>query len=360
MITISIGILAYNEEQGIARTIASTLSQQLGAISDDPGEHPVRAQLVIVPNGCKDSTAQRAQEAIDQLQPAGDNQAGFFDARVCELTEPGKENAWNHFVDEFSAPEADMLVFMDADIKLAHDRVLYNLVNTLANHPECTVAGGTPVKQIHHKEHKSAADRLSIGATSLRRGMKGMFAGCLYCGRAEVIRSMYLPTVLMGEDAFVRAMIVTEGFTKKDNPDLVIRDHEAQVIFDPYMKPSEVVRNKTRRVLGLSINAIIYDKLWAESSPSKPAGALMRELQEQDPQWSQKLVKDSFASRGFWAVPRHFIYKQFLQLKHHPLKSRLKLLPVAIATLPLNALAVIKANRRVAKGEIRSLWNKAE
>lgn len=360
MITISIGILAYNEEQGIARTIASTLSQQLGAVSDDQGEHAVRAQLVIVPNGCKDSTAQRAQEAIDQLKPAGVNQVGFFDARVHELSEAGKENAWNHFVDEFSAPEADMLVFMDADVELAHDRVLYNLVNTLANHTECAVAGGTPVKQIHHKKHKSVADRLSIGATSLRRGRKGMFAGCLYCGRAEVIRSMYLPTVLMGEDAFVRAMIVTEGFTKKDNPDLVIRDHEAQVLFEPYMKPAEVLRNKVRRSLELAINAIIYDKLWAESTPSKPAGALMRELQAQDPQWSQKLVKETFSARGFWAVPKHFIYKQFLQLKHHPLKRRLKLLPVAIATLPLNALAVINANRRVAKGEIRSLWNKAE
>jgi len=360
MITISIGILAYNEEKGIARTVESLLSQQLGTHSQAEGEHPIRAEVVVVPNGCTDKTAAVAQEAVEQLKPVSQEDAGFFAARVCEIKEPGKENAWNNFVDTLSSPDADILVFTDADINLADDRVLYNLINTLLNNEGSVVAGGNPTKHIENKEQKSAKDRLSIGATSLRKGMKGIFAGCLYCGYADTIRSLYLPTVLMGEDAFVRAQIVTKGFTHPGDSDLIVRADDARVIFESYMSPSEIIRNKTRRLIGLSINAIIYTKLWAESTPEKPAGALMRELQQEDPQWSQKLISTTFESRGFWAVPRHQIYKQFLQLKHHPLKGKLKLLPVALATLPLNAIAVIKANRRIAKGEIRSLWNKAE
>ncbi len=360
MITISIGILAYNEEKGIAQTVHSLLSQRLDALSDDEHEHPIRAEIVVVPNGCTDNTAQVAQAAVEQHKPVSEGDAGFFAARVCEIKEPGKENAWNNFVDTFSSRDADILVFTDADIKLADDRVLYNLINTLLNNEGCVVAGGNPTKHIENKDQKSAKDRLSIGATTLRKGMKGIFAGCLYCGYADTIRSLYLPTVLMGEDAFVRAQIVTKGFTDPGNPDLIVRADDAKVIFESYMSPSEIIRNKTRRLIGLSINAIIYTKLWAESTPEKPAGALMRELQAQDPQWSQKLVSSTFESRGFWAVPRHQIYKQFFQLKHHSLTGKIKLFPVALATLPLNAIAVIKANRRIAKGEIRTLWNKAE
>ena len=360
MTTISIGILAYNEEQGIARTIASVLSQRLEAPPGDDHTPGIRAELIIVPNGCKDRTAQIAIEETQTLAPASSQEAGFFHAWVHELDVPGKENAWNHFVDDFSSCDADVLVFMDADIQLAHDRVIYNLIRTLYSHPECVVAGGNPVKHIEHKQHKSAIDRLSIGATTLRRGMQGIFAGCLYAGRADTIRQMYLPTVLMGEDAFVRAMIVTEGFTnKKDNADLIVRANDAEVIFTSYTNLSEILRNKTRRMLELSINAIIYTKLWAESTPEFPAGPLMRELQRNNPNWSQDLVKKTFQSRGFWAVPRQFIYKQFFQLKHHSWPGRLKLLPVAIATLPINAYAVYQANRSVAKGEIRNLWDKS-
>jgi len=360
MITISIGILAYNEENGIAQTIGSTLSQELEALSDSKSECNIRAELIVVPNGCKDKTAQVAQQAIEQLEPPPDQGAGFFAAKVCELQEPGKENAWNHFVEEFSSRDADILVFMDADIKLAHERVLYNLITTLLNTEGCVVAGGNPIKHIENKDQKSAKDLLSIGATTLRKGMKGIFAGCLYCGYADTIRSLYLPTVLMGEDAFVRAQIVTKGFTHPGDENLIVRADDAKVIFESYMSPSEILRNKTRRMLELAINAIIYTKLWAESTPEKPAGELMKELQTQDPNWSQQLVNDTFSARGFWAVPRHHIYKQFLQLKHHSLKNKIKLLPVALATLPLNAIAVYSANRRVAKGEFRSLWNKAD
>ena len=356
MIFISIGILAYNEEKGIAQTVESVLAQNLQCDLYNKSQPEIRAELVVVPNGCKDRTTQVAREAVSKLQASN---PAFDNARVCELEQPGKENAWNTFVNGLSSNDADILVFMDADVRLAHDRVLHNLINTLKNHPECVIAGGNPIKHIEHKKHLNPFDRLSVGATTLRKGMKGIFAGCLYCGYSDFMREMYLPDVLMGEDSFVRAMTVTRGFIQPDDPGLIIRDDDAKVIFEAYTTPSEILRNKTRRMLEASINAILYTKLWAESTAESPAGTLMKQWQAQDPKWSTRLVDETFNARGFWAVPRRFIYDQFLQLKFHRWPRRIKLLPVAIATLPINAYAVYQANRRVAKGEIRNLWDKS-
>lgn len=361
MTTISIGILAYNEEKGIAQTIESVLAQDLQYNSKSGAQHDIRAELIVVPNGCKDQTAQAARDAIGRLhsKPGLEQTSSrFYSAKVCELERAGKEHAWNNFVNGFSDHDADYLVFMDADVTLAHPRVLSTLIEALEANPDLLIAGGNPVKHVELKDKQSTYDRLSIGATSLRKGMKGIFAGCLYCGRTDFLREMYLPQALMGEDAFVRAMTVTRGFTQPDDHNLVERVEEAQVIFESYTAPSEILRNKTRRMLELTINAIIYTKLWAESTAESPAGTLMKQWQAQDPQWSTRLINNTFEERGFWAVPRQFIYKQFLQLKHHSWPVRLKLLPVAIATLPINAYAVVTANRRVARGEIRNLWDK--
>ncbi|HCT45898.1 MAG: hypothetical protein CMJ35_05065 [Phycisphaerae bacterium] len=357
MITISIGILAYNEEKSIAQTIESVLAQCLHIDSNTGVQREIRAELVVVPNGCKDQTARVAQDAITRYFTP-ENSPNFFNARVCELEAAGKENAWNNFVNGFSADDVEYLVFMDADVTLAHPHVISNLIEALETNPELLIAGGNPIKHVELKDKRSTYDRLSIGATSLRKGMKGVFAGCLYCGRANFMREMYLPEALMGEDAFVRAMTVTRGFTQPDDVNLVARVESAEIIFQSYTSPGEILRNKTRRMLELTINAILYTKLWAESTKEAPAGMLMKQWQSQDPQWSARLVHDTFNERGFWAVPRQFIYKQFMQLKHQPWPRRLRYLPVAIATLPINTYAVIQANRWIIRGETRKLWDK--
>jgi hypothetical protein len=163
---------------------------------------------------------------------------------------------------------------------------------------------------------------------------------------------------LLGEDAFIRAMVVTRGFIQTDDALLIKNVPEARVVFEAYQRPSEIIRNKTRRMIELAINAALYTKFWAESTPERPAGTLTKEWFEADPQWSEKYIEEVFAARGRSPIPKAFITSQFRQLSHHRLSRRLGLFPVALATVALNAWAVRKANRAICTGEVRSLWDK--
>lgn len=355
MTNICIGLLAYNEEGGIGCAINSIYQQDLLTASDVGGSSIV--DVVVVPNGCIDRTAEVASKAID-AGIARIGATGRVTGRVVALSEPGKENAWNHFVHEIADPESDYLILMDADVRLEHPGVLSSLVRALEQNPEAVIAGGHTVKHLELKDKKSLLDRVSISAGQLRRGDAGVFAGCLYCGRGDALRAFRLPTVLMGEDAFVRAMIVTRGFTTRDGTGLVIRASDARVVFEAYTGFAEVLRNKTRRMLELTINAIIYTKLWSEATPSEPAGVLTKRWFAENPRWSEELVESEFARRGWFKIPRHFVTSQFHQIRRHPWRKRLVLLPVAAASVPLNALAVWRANRLIHKGQLRGLWDK--
>lgn len=349
---ISIGMLAYNEASGIAATIDSVLDQSIFQSTD--GSYS--CDLVIVPNGCKDDTAGVAARALAEARAEG--RIGSHAVEVSEIAEAGKERAWNHFVHGVSRRDADYLILIDADVRLEHEHVFRDLVACLESTPQAVIAAGKPVKHINLQRRKSVFDRISMGATSLRAGMPGVLAGCLYCGRADVLRSFRLPTALMGEDAFIRAMIVTHGFTRPDDPERIVRVPTARVIFEAYTKPSEIVRNKTRRMLELAINATLYARFWAEATPERPATVLTHEWHAQSPTWSEEYVASEFAKRGRRPVPSRFITSQFRQLRHHRWPKRIALLPVALATLPLNALAVVRANRAYRRGEGRKLWQK--
>jgi glycosyltransferase involved in cell wall biosynthesis len=349
---VSVGILAYNEQDSIRSTIQSVLTQSIIVACE---AHGVRAELIVVPNGCRDNTAEVAAETIEESSGAIGNGAT---ALVSEIPEAGKERAWNHFVHDVSSADAEYLILIDADVRLEHANVLRDLIAALRSNAKAEIAGGVPVKHIELGSRFSLMNRFSVGATSLRLGMKGIFAGCLYCGRARVLRGFRLPTALMGEDAFVRAMVVTSGFTRPNDPRLIDRVPTARVVFEAYTRPSEVLRNKTRRMLELAINSMLYEKFWAEATPERDAGQLTHDWYAANPNWSEDFVRDEFARRGRHPIPSHFVTSQFRQLRLHPWRRRLSLLPVALATLPLNAIAYRRAVRAVRGGGLRKLWDK--
>src|ERR1700719_1670737 len=129
---ISIGILAWNEEAVIGGTLRSLFAQSaLQAPAADLLGHAW--QIVVVPNGCSDQTAEVSRRVIkEQVAQTGRSDISW---EVRELTEAGKSNAWNNFVHVFSDRSATLIVMLDADIEFGERETLANTVKALLADP---------------------------------------------------------------------------------------------------------------------------------------------------------------------------------------------------------------------------------
>ena len=200
------------------------------------------------------------------------------------------------------------------------------------------------------------AGRLSQAASRLRSRNRGNFAGGMYAIRADIARRFRLPAVLLGEDAFLRAMVTTDLFTHPTNPMRVVSPSGASFEFEPYLTPHGVVRNLRRRLIGLSVNAVLYSAFWAHCGPERDAGVLMSEWELSDPQWSQRLVRDAISVRGRWVVPWPIITRHLRMLGGHSPPERIVMAPVAALATLLNIYVAIGANRALRTGDVRELW----
>src|SRR5690348_11417360 len=100
-VCLSLGVLACNEKDSIRRTLESLFRQN---IFEKLWHRHEQCEVVVVANGCSDQTAAIAQDALDHLVRTHE-WAEAISVRVVEIPEPGKCNAWNRFVHEFSSLE---------------------------------------------------------------------------------------------------------------------------------------------------------------------------------------------------------------------------------------------------------------
>src|SRR3954468_15771515 len=117
---LSLGIFAHNEEQNIGATLESLFRQSVLK----PASAKLRitfVEIICLPNGCTDRTAEIAAESGRLLPP-------FVIYRVVDIPQSGKSRTWNLFVHELSDPAADFLILLDADIIFESDDVLEQLL----------------------------------------------------------------------------------------------------------------------------------------------------------------------------------------------------------------------------------------
>jgi transposase len=275
---------------------------------------------------------------------------------VIEVERPSKANAWNVFVHQASDQIADYLIFLDGDVQLLGCHALASLISALEDDSRARIAGARTVKHVAGRRSSNPLLPLSLGASEIRREMPGTFAGCLYCGRGEILRQFCLPTVLVGEDVFVRAMIVTDFFRSEDDPALVISVPDAQVGFEAYTTPLTVFRNLKRRALTLAIDAMLFDLLWAESTAVRHAGVLLLDLDREDPDWSDRWIRKEVRKR-MWRVDAAFHFRKwFVRVGRLSHRRRVLLWPVAAAAGILDTLAEHAAFRDLRRGSVERGW----
>ncbi len=283
---ICLGVLAHNEETNIAATLGDLIKQDLWRC---PEHHP---GLLVVVNGSTDRTADLARQILS---------GSGISHEVVELTVAGKANAWNRFVHELSPADADVLILADADIRLPQSDALRRLVQALTEHPEAFAAVDQPVKDIALHTDQGLRGRLSVAASALANSGPISLCGQLYAARATPLRRIFLPEPMLVEDGFIRAMLLTEGFSKPEDIGRLVRAEGVYHIFEAEMRATTVFRHEKRILIGTVSNLLLFDQARALAGDGVAVGDWLRARTQEDPDWFRKLIRERL---GNWGGPR--------------------------------------------------------
>lgn len=349
---ISIGILAWNEERSIATTIASLMQQSIFAPDAD---QELQIEVLVVPNGCTDQTAAAARNAFLAAQTMG-LLANRIRVEVCEVVEPSKCNAWNRFVHDFSAPDADLLFFMDADIRFLEHRTLENMIRVFKENPEIPAVTDTPVKHIALKENKSVFDRLSLAINRGNQRAPGQLTGQLYALRSEVARGFRIPRGILGEDGFIKYMVVTRLYTAPADNSLIRTAPDSAHVYEGYTRFRDVFAHQRRQAVTVVIISRTLAYLKSTCGPGKDAGQVMASEDARDPEWLIRRLKAEFEGRRRWLIPRHILFARFIRCRHGAWPARIKQALVATVVFGFDLAVFIAANRILRTGRISQAW----
>ena len=297
---ISIGILAWNEATSIARTIETLLHQTLFSAANDCIES---IEVVCVPNGCTDATAAAAEEAFSRC--SGHLDASRIFLRVRELCEGDKANAWNHYIHEFSDPEADYVFLMDADVRLRERDAVHRLLMTLHETPTATVAVPTLIKDIQLRTPSNPWHRLSLWAVDPSKYRAPSLSGALYCARGEALRRIWMPQGLLSEDGFLHGLIATDRLCRAPNPGRIIRAKGVSVVYELSTSVSQILHRDRRMAMGRIMNVLLFREL-AASCGKEGVGEVVRRRNEENHEWALSFVRKQARLRGI-GIGRAFL-----------------------------------------------------
>ena len=337
---IAIGIMAYNEEKNIGGTISSLSDQTLFEMPD----HAVAVH--VVPNGCRDATADRAREALEVFAKKHPRVGG----QVNEVAEAGKANAWNHFVHGFSTPDAEALLLLDADIQFGERECLANVVDALVANPQAVVAVDLPLKDITAKENLSLREKMSVSASRLQVAGAPKIAGSLYFARAAALRSFWMPLGLIVEDGFVKAMLLTDSFRKPEDTGAIVRAAGATHYFEAVTGFQAWFKHERRLVNGTAVNILLFSFIRDLVQKGEIPGEVIRTNNESNPAWVADLAK---SYRGVLPGASEFVFQPLNNLGRLPLKKRIVMAPVALLRAALNVAVCAVCQADVRAGRLR-------
>ncbi len=341
-IHLSVGIMAWNEEDSIRPTLESLFRQ---TVFEKLGARRRRCEIICIANGCTDRTVEVARETFARLvddHPHGE----FISARVVEIEEPGRSNAWNRFVHELSAPEAKFICLMDADILFRERTTLISLVETLEVDVHAWVSAGQHFKDIQFKENKTWRDRLSLATSAMTGTIAGGFSGQLYCLRASVVRNIRLPRDLVAnDDGFLKAVICSDFLTTELDTTRIARAPDAAIVYEAYVSLRDVLNNQKRQMIGQTTVYVLLDYLKALPVDSRRRLAdTIKTTERQDPEWFRKLNEKHIQGvRFFWELFPGILTFRFKRLGKLPGFQKITHAPAALVGFGVTMIACWRA-----------------
>ena len=318
---VDLGIFAHNEAAGIAAMVTGVLAQ---AVPKD-----VDLRILVLANGCRDDTAACAYAA---------------GAEVADLPEGGKSRTWNRFVHDLSRPDADLLIFADADITLPEADARSRLITGLQARPALWVLNSQPVKDTALRGARTLVERLALKASGGLDDWKTAICGQLYAMPAACARAFRLPVGLPVEDGYLRAMVLTGNLTAPEDFSRIDGAAGVRHVYASECTLSALIRHQERIVIGSAINAALFAHLRAAADPGAETARLAT-----DPQALPQVLRNSLPRRPYGYIPFHFLFKRLC-------RARLGRLPVALLGFGFDAIVYVRAQIRMARGTGAGFW----
>jgi glycosyltransferase involved in cell wall biosynthesis len=349
-ILVSIGLLAWNEEKSIGRTLRSLLQQSLFA---ELGKRNFSCEIICMINGCTDRTPEVAAQIFSE-QSIKHPYCQSFSGQVENLSEQGKQNAWNQFVHRCSSRDAQYLIIMDADIVIHRNEALWNMIVALANDDEISVTATMPCKDIAFKPRRAVNERLSLAMSQMTRAAEGQLCAQLYCMRAEIARNLYLPRDLGAcEDGFIKAVACTDFFTHEIFQKRIQIVSGAEHTFEAYTSPLAVLRNQKRQIIGQTILHVLLDHHFKNLTVQERMrlGETLKRKEEADRFWIKRLIAEHLKrTRFFWQLYPDLLTIRWNRLKNLSAWKRIVCFPTAAGSVLVALIASFMAWNALKKG----------
>jgi len=343
--TVSIGIFAHNEADNIIQTLDSLAGQD---IFNDTTSFDVVVQVSVVANGCTDKTVEISAAYLEKTSA--------FVGKVLEIDKPGKSNAWNKFIHSADSLSADYFVCMDSDITFGSCDVISSLLEALANSKEANLSIDIAQKDTVLKSQKSFIEHMSLFFSGLMKQGSSAVAGSLYCARGDSLRKITMPEGLPVEDGFLRAMLVTELFTQKDNNQRILVVDDVCHYFTPDPSIKSLFRHEERLLIGTFINSVIYGYLWKEvASTGIDAGSLVAKNNQENPDWVEGLI-DTYRESHNPLIPKHFYRKYWERWKTLSITKKIISFPVICVASAIKYFLLKKVERRLIHESGLGVW----
>ena len=343
---ISIGILAHNEENHVGAVIDDLARQTIFKSMD------TQINIHVVANGCKDNTASVSKSALETwIIPSS-----RVNRHVHNLSKPGKANAWNEFVHNFTDKNSDYVFLLDADIRLPDEDTLASTLEGLIANPSAWIAVDEPIKDVSLKEKKSLLEKFILSFSRTTHNVSTAVCGQFYCVRYTVVQRIWMPTGIIGEDGFLRAMILTDCFKTSENTARLICVPGARHVFETRRNLRDIFHHQIRLAIGSGVNVLLFAHLRQQLEKLESIESYIKLRNCNDPAWLNSLIAERMKRGQYFVMYSAFLLrrpKYFLSL---PVSDKLLKFPVYLAGTVVDIIVYLLANRLMRRGAAEGFW----
>jgi len=218
------------------------------------------------------------------------------------------------------------------------------------------VAVDESVKDLALTDRKSLTERVILAASGTGYNTRTAIAGALYCVRFDVLKDIWMPIGLPGEDGFLRAMILTSNFTKDENLDRIIFVEGARHIFESERTFRGVFRHNVRLAIGTAVNVLLFTHIRTSADIKGRVGDYIRERNAADPHWINELIKTEIRRGKYFLLNKDFILKRVQGFWSLPLSQRLLRWPIFALAFVFDVALLVRASQLMRKGAGAGFW----